>query len=402
MTTPAVPISSARRRRAGSLAGVLAAAFIPFAGADRHTATAAATVSISPGQSIQAAVNSHPPGTTFLLRAGTHRNQSVVPKSNDVFLGEAGTILDGGNQTPRAFSRGSVTPSPRNVRIDRLIVQNYAPPLAGGAIDAGGTSGWIIQNCEVRFNVVGSGIVAGTKSQILNNSVHHNDLTGVGGEGDSILVQGNEIAFNNYQHDYTWGFVLGGVKVVRTRGLVARGNYIHDNFGHGFWSDIDNINALYENNRSANNAGAGIFYEISYAAVMRNNTLTGNGFERTGISGGGILLYASRDVEAHGNTLSGNKMGITADEQDRGSGRFGPHLVRNFYVHDNTTQTQGQTGIANELANNDVYTSGNNRYRNNTYTGLSRNPTPFFWLNAPRTVEQWKAFGQDLTGTFNP
>ena len=54
-------------------------------------------VTIAPGQSIQAAVNSQPSGTTFVLKAGTYRNQSVVPKSGDVFIGEKGAVLDGGN-----------------------------------------------------------------------------------------------------------------------------------------------------------------------------------------------------------------------------------------------------------------------------------------------------------------
>jgi parallel beta-helix repeat protein len=403
MTTHHVPPSAAHRRRTGSLVGALAAALIPLAGGDhRATATVAATISVLPGQSIQAAVNANPPGTTFLLKAGIHRNQTVVPKSNDVFLGEAGTTLDGGMYKPHAFYSGTVTPYPRGVRIDGLIVQNYAPPQQRGAIDARGTYGWMVQNCEVRYNMVGEGITAGTKSQILNNKIHHNDQLGIGGIGDSILVQGNEIAFNNYLRDYTWGWELGGVKMAATRWLVMRGNYAHDNFGHGIWSDVDNIYALYENNRVANNTGVGIFYEISYTALIRNNAATGNGFERGGIQGGGVHIAASANVEVYGNTIRNNKMGITALQQDRGSGAYGPHLVQNLYVHDNTTTTAGQTGIVQQIGNRSIYTSWNNRYRHNTYSGLASNPTPFFWMETTRTVTEWKAYGQDVNGTFNP
>ncbi|MBI5387773.1 MAG: right-handed parallel beta-helix repeat-containing protein [Verrucomicrobia bacterium] len=51
--------------------------------------------SISPGEDIQARVNAAPPGTTFLLKSGTHRMRSVVPRNGDTFTGEAGTVLSG-------------------------------------------------------------------------------------------------------------------------------------------------------------------------------------------------------------------------------------------------------------------------------------------------------------------
>ena len=56
-----------------------------------------------------------------------------------------------------------------------------------------------------------------------------------------------------------------------------RGNYSHDNNGTGMWTDIDNIHTLYENNVVAHNTMAGISHEISYDAIIRNNTLIGNG-----------------------------------------------------------------------------------------------------------------------------
>src|SRR4029453_12431596 len=50
---------------------------------------------ISPGQSIQAAVNAAPEGTTFWIKAGVHRLQSVIPKHRQTFLGEPGAVLSG-------------------------------------------------------------------------------------------------------------------------------------------------------------------------------------------------------------------------------------------------------------------------------------------------------------------
>jgi parallel beta-helix repeat protein len=220
-----------------------------------------------------------------------------------------------------------------------------------------------------------------------------------------VLFQGNELAYNNpaWHYSYTGtGREFGGVKIVRSRYPMARGNYVHHNNGHGMWTDIHNIYALYENNRLVGNAGAGIFHEVSYAAVIRNNTVTGNALVRSGMYGAGILVSSSPDVEVYGNTVTGNQMGITAIQNRRGSGKYGPHLVQNLYVHDNTVQTAGQTGIQQTIGSNAVYTSWNNRFRHNTYTGMSKNRNPFYWMNNTRTVPQWKGYGHDLTGTFQP
>src|SRR6266511_634658 len=140
---------------------------------DPQLSTSSTTVTILPGQSIQARVNSYPAGTQFLLKAGTYYKQRIVPKSGDTFVGEAGAILDGQGATTYAFDRGG-SPYPNNVQIKSLIIQHYAPPEQQGAIMAGGpkrsqnTSGWVIQNCEVRYNETG-GIRIGNKTQVLDN-----------------------------------------------------------------------------------------------------------------------------------------------------------------------------------------------------------------------------------------
>jgi hypothetical protein len=55
----------------------------------------ATTVVIQPGDDIQASVDANAPGTTFLLKAGVHRLQSIRPRDGDTFTGEAGTVLSG-------------------------------------------------------------------------------------------------------------------------------------------------------------------------------------------------------------------------------------------------------------------------------------------------------------------
>jgi hypothetical protein len=137
------------------------------AGAEEIWEAAGSTlIPISPGQSIQAKVNSYPAGTHFLIKAGTHYNQRVVPKTGNWFIGEAGAILDGRGATPYAFQQDS-TRFPNYVHIKGLIIQHYNPPIQYGAILAGNnktesTTGWVVENCEIRYNEHG-GIRLGNK-----------------------------------------------------------------------------------------------------------------------------------------------------------------------------------------------------------------------------------------------
>ena len=47
---------------------------------------------LHPGDDFQAVISGHPAGTVFLVKAGVHREQSVVPRDGDVFIGEPGAF----------------------------------------------------------------------------------------------------------------------------------------------------------------------------------------------------------------------------------------------------------------------------------------------------------------------
>ncbi|HEX6536610.1 MAG TPA: lectin [Gemmatimonadaceae bacterium] len=367
------------------------------------TTPPAGAVTLRPGADIQAAVNSHGGGTAFYLEAGTYARQSITPKSGDKFIGASGATLDGQHATTYAF-QGSAD----NVTIQGLIIQNYNPPAQMGAVKAGGnsasdgTSGWVVEDNEIRYNAT-AGIRLGTQMKVLRNKVHHNGQEGIVGIGDNVLVEGNEIAFNNYQDAYNPGWEAGGTKFVHTNNLVVRNNYVHDNHGPGLWTDIDNYNTLYEGNRVENNTQMGIFHEISWKATIRNNTVSGNGFKMNSwLWGAGILVAASKDVEIYGNTVKNNANGITAVQQNRGSGTYGTHLVQNLNVHDNsvTVSSGGRSGIAQDIGNNAVFTSWNNHFHHNTYY-IGGNSHPFEWMNQQIGKSQWQGYGQDTDGTFN-
>jgi Right handed beta helix region len=298
-------------------------------------------IRIAPGDDIQAAVRRAPDGATFRLLAGVHARQSIVPRDGMSFIGERGAILDGGAVVPFAF-RGD---SGANVTLRHLVIRRYAPPVQDGAVHADGADGWIVDSCDVGDNAAG-GIRLGDHMRVTNSVIHDNAQIGILGSGAGVLIDGNEIARNNPKAKYDMYWEAGGTKFVRMRDLVVRRNFVHHNRGPGLWTDIDNVRTLYEGNRVEDNAEAGIFHEISYAAVIRNNVVRRNGSEavpKGGVTGAGILVSVSSDVDVAGNTVEGNRNGIIAIQDRRGAGAFGAYALRNVWVHDNRMPQQGGT-----------------------------------------------------------
>ncbi len=378
-------------------------------------------IPIYPGQSIQTAVNANPAGTAFVLKPGTHWQQRVIPKSGNAFVGESGAVLDGQGVTSYAFSKGPA-PYPSNVTIRGLKITNYNPPTQTATVDAGGhapsegTTGWIIDGNEVSYNNE-YGIRIGNSTRVINNNSHHNKRLNIAGTGNNTVIEGNEIAYGNYLNSFNTNFEAGGTKFAATDGLVLRNNYVHDNQGVGIHVDGNNINTLIEQNRVINNASEGIAIEISYATRILNNTVTGNGWtdprnRYSYLWNAGIGIHASPNVEVAGNTVSGNYAGIVAIQQDRNSdlANYGPHVVQNFYVHDNiiTQNNLPRTlnelsvgaGIATDTGDLRIFTSQNNRFVNNTYY-MGVNPRPFAWMNGTRTEFDWRGYGLDVGGIFN-
>ena len=107
--------------------------------------------------------------------------------------------------------------------------------------------------------------------------------------------------------------------------------------------------SLYEGNRVENNTGPGIKHEVSCDAVIRNNTVIGNGFGSSAwVDGAGILVMNSPNVEVYGNVVRNNNDGIGGIHSTRSHSTDQRCKIdlRNFWVHDNTIEMKvGHTGV---------------------------------------------------------
>ena len=302
----------------------------------------------------------------------------------------AGHTLEAGKQTD-AFHGNA-----KNVTVQNLVIEKYDPQIQDGAIK--GDQGWIIKDNEVRLNYA-VGITAHDGSQLIGNYVHDNGQMGLGGYGDNILVQGNELAKNGFWSGIDPLWEAGGFKFADTDNLVVRGNYSHDNNGSGMWTDINNIHTLYENNVVVHNTINGISHEISYDAIIRNNTVMANGYGDTRGWGWGadINIQNSKNVQVYGNRveMTGGGNGIVMIQQNRGSGTYGTYTTTGNQIHDNIIVDRDGRGYIGGFAdyNQSGMLNGGNTWSNNQYF-LSDTGGRFQW-GGSKTFSQFKTATQE-------
>jgi parallel beta-helix repeat protein len=301
-----------------------------------------------------------------------------------------------------ARTEAAVTGESKDVLVEGLIIEKFANRAQRGAVQAQGP-GWRIQNNDVRLNHGHGVFSSSTGGEIAGNRLHHNGQLGLGGDSDYVAVTSNEIDHNNTAgFDILWE--AGGMKWFNSTGLKVSHNDVHHNSGPGLWTDINNIHTTYERNTVHNNTSHGIFHEISYNAVIRNNRILDNGARRLrGWGDAGIRVAASPNVEVHGNILIGNTNAIMLVQQRRSDypSRYGPHELDSIIVHDNDiTMIDNATGMVNDDGDDSLY-SRNIRFDNNTYRLANEDGQYFAWAGdlVPRTT--WtQVIGHDTTGKF--
>ena len=356
--------------------------------------SAYAGVPVHPGDNLQALVDQYPNGTEFDLKAGFYYGQTILPKDNDSFIGDPGAVLDGQNSRSYAFVYDDSIRHPSNVTISGLTIQHYTTPNRRGAILGMNTRNWQVSNNEIRSNGW-AGVECGPGMRVFGNYVHDNGGAGIiGYMATGSIIDNNEVAYNNtsYVDPNTANGGSSGIKFFQSNNVVVRNNNVHGNYyAPGIWFDTDTANALIDNNYVWSNGWSGIVVETSLSAIVRNNTIIGNGigygYGTPGIAGAGIFLSATSYVQVYNNTVWYNQNGIVGIEQNRGAGSQGAWHLQYNYVHDNRVSLfSGTTGLVADNGDNTIFTD--NIFWNNTYY-LRPDGHPLGWNGIWMNWFQW-------------
>ncbi|MGC2660720.1 MAG: right-handed parallel beta-helix repeat-containing protein [Bryobacteraceae bacterium] len=276
------------------------------------------------------------PGSWFFDQASHQVYIADDPAGHILEIGEARTAIHG---------------NAKDVVIRGLTIEKYANAAQSGSIACGElvngqrapqNTGWVIEDNTLTLNhYSGLKLLFCPSAHIMNNKFVRNGNTGLDGvAADNTVVEGNEIAFNNYA-SFARGWEAGGAKFVRTNNLTTTKNNVHDNNGMGLWCDIECQGATYTNNTIDRNYGSGILYEISRQAKITGNISRLNGLESLHsdpwAGDAQIEISASADVTVEHNTaVAGNwGNGITVKQQNRGSGSYGPYWATRVVVDHN-------------------------------------------------------------------
>jgi hypothetical protein len=123
---------------------------------------------------------------------------------------------------------------------------------------------------------------------------------------------------------------------------------------------------------------------------------------------GQFEIQNSQNVELHSNhiDIGGAKFGhaVSVIEQARGNGAYGPYVAKNIDIHDNVIilgELRAMHGAAQDTGNTEYFgTKWNIRFRNNVYHMADPTNPQFGWANGSRNWSEWKAYGQDTTGSI--
>ena len=354
-------------------------------------------VPITPGQSIQQAVDAHPPGTSFAIAAGVHRRQVVRPKDGMSFIGEPGAVLDGEDAAPQAFDAYRT----KNVTVRGLRITRYRPPNLNAAIEGADSTGWVVEENEIDHNSNGAlrtyGIRIGSSWIVRGNRIHHNGWVGIEGYNETdTLIERNEVYANPPAPFNDTVGEAANMKLFGCGRIVIRDNHVHDGPFYGIWLDRSQPDMVIDGNRVINHGEAGIWYEASYEGVIRNNHVESAGnrssYIRGWLRGGGIQVTNSPNVSVIGNTVVDSLNGIIGlQAESYEHGPYGSSELRNLLVKGNViVMRRGQSGIAQNIGSDAVFTSWNNRFVDNRFE-LHTNRRPFRWNGADLDEQGWEA-----------
>ena len=290
----------------------------------------AATVTVQPGQDLQAAVAAAAPGDVIEVQRGNYRVNLLIDKPLTL-RGLNRPTLNGG------LTGDTIRVTSPDVVIEGLIVSNSGSSLKdqnAGIYLFPGAHRAVVQNCDLTYNLFGLWIEKA--DEVL---IEHNLITGK--RDYSSSQRGNGVQLYNTKGarilNNDISFVRDALYVDVSHHAVFKGNRLHHSrYGTHYMNSYYN---LWEDNDTYYNRGGLALMEVRNQEV-RNNRAWGN-------SDHGIMLRTLQDAVIEGNVVAGNNRGFFIYDVEY------IQLNRNLVV-DNTVGVHLSAGSTrNEVEGND-------------------------------------------------
>jgi parallel beta-helix repeat protein len=338
---------------------------------DTGPAASCEGVDVSPGSSIQEAIDSHGTGTTLCLSGDYTTSKPITPKDGDRFIGTGTTNIS--STGSGVFSGG------KHVTYDNLGI---------------GPS-------------QGDGLRPGDRSTIKNSTIHDNVKCGITTVGNSLVITGNDVSQNGSPSTSPISQACG-IKIHGYRGAdsgaysTISGNVVHDNVHTALWVDCNGHDNVFSGNMVYGNTGVAVSFETSYRNTFRGNTVHDNGFE---MKKAAVSILDSLDSVVRRNTFTNNYRGLliwadrraTLSSPQVGTGCAGTSLAgyipSHISVRGNKFTTEDRVGLASSVQVS-AASFDRNCYRVATESDAN-------WQlpgDSTATWTQWRRAGKDPNG----
>jgi parallel beta-helix repeat protein len=298
----------------------------------------AATISVEPGHSIQAAIDAANQSDVIEIQKGTYyENVNVVKKvvlkgvnnpivnANDIgdalTISSNGVAIEGLILTNSSASSSGINVS--NISRDCILKGNTIAGNKGNGVDL-----WATENISILGNIIiknegnGIGLWSCDKTKLMNNILINNNGSGVFGGTVNSSIKANTVSANGDS----------GIVLLNAFDIIIANNEVSSNNKTGVMLILGS-NSSIAGNTINNNGNSGISLLFSWKNIVSNNIVKEN-FE-------GIFLgNSSENNLVSGNIIKYNQLGI--------------HLV----------SSSNNIILNNELTNNiyDAFDDGNNKW----------------------------------------
>jgi PGF-pre-PGF domain-containing protein len=294
---------------------------------------AAKDITVQPGGSIQAAVNSASSGDTIIVDPGTYTENIVINNKDNLEIrssqGPDNTIIASNSTGKDIISIGARM----NLKITGFTISGAGGGSSG--INLNMCRDCAVENNKFLNNSVGIYLRSSGNIVIRNNIV----TTGTGSGIYSTQSYSTTISGNNIS-GYT-----SGIYIFNSQGSnTISGNTVSQNSGSGIQLEDTNNNNTLESNIVSSNGVRGVYLARSSKNNLKNNIVSSNG-------GNGIEMGYSSENTVLGNKVSGNTTTIN------NHGIFLDNCT-NSYVQSNTVSSC-EYGIAMRYSNNNHVINNN-------------------------------------------